>query len=191
MDDFWRDREEVEFKILLLSIISIVTTYSNSLYNKLPCRISTLSGEKYIESLIQQNHPRRIQEVFRMPLYPFLQLQIWLQDNTNLRSSKHIKKLAIFVETVGRGASNRAVQERFQHSGDTVSRCFHPVLDTLVEMHAHNVKLPGEDYHDSKYAAYFGDCLGALDGTHIDAHIHTLSKSERHIITKRIGSGYI
>lgn len=181
MNDFWRDREEVEFKILLLSIISVVNTYSDSFYNKLPCRISTISGEKYVESLIQQNHPRRIQEVFRMPLYTFLQLQIWIQDNTNLRSSKRIsvpKKLAIFVETVGRGASNRAVQERFQHSGDTVSRCFHQVLDALVEMHAHNVKIRGEDYQtdarimdDSKYAAYLGDCLGALDGTHIDAHI--------------------
>lgn len=149
MDNFWIDREEDERKLLVLSIIFIVTTYSDSLYNTIPCRISSLSGEKYVLSLIQQHHPRRIQEVFRMPLYTFMELQIWLQDNIDLRASKYIgvaEKLAMFVETVGRAATNRAVQERFQHSGDTVSRCFHQVLDALVEMHSHYVKLPDENY---------------------------------------------
>lgn len=134
-----------------------------------------------MQSLIQQHHPRRIQEVFRMLLYTFLQLQIWLQENTNLKASKHIgvpEKLAIFVETIGRGTTNRGVQERFQHSGDTVSRYFHEVLDALVQMYACYVKLPDEKYQtderimgDSKYASYFDECFGALDGTHIHAHV--------------------
>lgn len=58
-----------------------------------------------------------------MPLYTFLQLQTWLQENTDLKPSKHVgvsEKLAMFVETVGRGTTNQGVQERFQHSGNTV-----------------------------------------------------------------------
>lgn len=118
MNDFWKDCAEIEHKIGVLSIISIVITYRDSLYNKFPYRVSILSGERYVESLIQQHHscPCRIQEVFRMPLYTFLQLQSWLQGNTNWRSSKLIsvpEKLAMFVETFGRAASNRAVQQRF------------------------------------------------------------------------------
>lgn len=86
----------------------------------------------------------------------------------------------MFVDTVGWGTTNQGVQERFQHSGDTVSRYFHEVLDALVEMqmHKHYVKLPDEGYqtdgqvaNNPKYALYFDDCLGALDRTHIDAHV--------------------
>lgn len=116
MNDFWKDCAEIEHMIVLLSIISIVITYRDSLYNKFPYRVSILSGKRYVESLIQQHQSCWIQEVFRMPLYPFLQLQSWLQGNTNWRSSKLIsvpEKLAMFVETLDRAASNRAVQQRF------------------------------------------------------------------------------
>ena len=180
MNRYWKDREAVEQTALVLSIIFVVTTYSNSYCNKIPCRISSLSGEKYVESLIQQNHPQGIQEVFLMPLYNFLQLQTWLQKNSNLKPSKHVgvpEMLAIFVKTAGRGTTNRAVEEKFQHSGDNVSRYFHEVLDALVQMYTHYVKLPDEGHQtdkqiidDSKYASYFGDCLGALDRTHIEEH---------------------
>lgn len=45
-------------------------------------------------------------------------------------------------------------------------------------MHSHYIKLPDKGHqtdkrimNDPKYASYFGDCLGALDGTHIEAHV--------------------
>ena len=116
-----------------------------------------------------------------MPLYTFLQLQTWLQENTYLKPSKHVgvpKKLAIFVETVGRGTTNRGVQEKFQHSGDILSQYFYEVLDALVQMNTYYVKLRDKRHQtdkrimdDSKYASYFGDCLGALDETHIEANV--------------------
>lgn len=34
-DNFWKECEEAEWKFLVLSIISVVTIYGNSLYNKL------------------------------------------------------------------------------------------------------------------------------------------------------------
>jgi hypothetical protein len=39
-----------------------------------------------------------------------------------------IEKVAIFLDTIAQGAPNREVQERFQHSGETVSRCIKEVL---------------------------------------------------------------
>jgi hypothetical protein len=42
-----------------------------------------------------------------------------------------IKKVAMFLFTIAVGASNRQVQERFQHSGETISRCFKEVLKSL------------------------------------------------------------
>ena len=56
MDNFWKNCKEDVQKLLILFIIFIVTTYGNSLYNKLLCQISSFSGEKYVESLIQ-HHP--------------------------------------------------------------------------------------------------------------------------------------
>ena len=84
----------------------------------------------------------------------------------------------MFLATTGHGIANRGIQERFQHSEETISRCFHEVLNALVLMHAHYVQLSSNTYkidvqitNDSKYGPYFGDCLDALDGTHILAHI--------------------
>ena len=181
MADFWDNYKDITDQVMILCVISVIQYYADIHYYKTPCRISNLSGEQYVESLIQQNHPRRIQEIFRMPLYTFLQLEIWLKEHTHLQASRHItvtEKLAMFLATTGHGTTNRGIQERFQHSGETISRCFHEVLNALVLMHAHYVQLPSNTYKtdarirdDSKYGPYFGDCLGALDGTHIPAHV--------------------
>ena len=109
---------------MILCVISVIQYYADTYYHKTPCRISNLSGEQYVESLIQQHHTRRIQEIFRMPLYTFLQLEIWLKEYTHLQSSRHItvnEKLAMFLAITGHGTTNRGIQERFQHSGETVS----------------------------------------------------------------------
>ena len=42
-----------------------------------------------------------------------------------------IEKVAMFIFTIAVGASNRQVQERFQHSGETISKCFKEVLKSL------------------------------------------------------------
>jgi len=56
--------------------------------------------------------------------------------------------------------------------------CFHEVFDALLILYKSNVNLPLQDepiasriIDDSKYTPYFDDCLGALDGTHVEMHI--------------------
>lgn len=79
---------------------------------------------------------------------------------------------------VGRDTSNHDAQEHFQHSGETITNCFHQVLSGLVNMHREWVTLPDPEMpvceqiaNNSKFASYFGDCLEALDGTHIDIYV--------------------
>nr|XP_043639060.1 uncharacterized protein LOC122610130 [Erigeron canadensis] len=55
-----------------------------------------------------------------------------------------IEKLGVFLYTLALGKSNRDAGERFQRSGETISRVFHEVLE---------------------------DCIGSIDGTHIQACI--------------------
>ncbi len=47
------NREKMKQLLLALSIIAIVTTYSNSFYNQILNQISSLFDKKYIKSLIQ------------------------------------------------------------------------------------------------------------------------------------------
>ncbi|KIJ26293.1 hypothetical protein M422DRAFT_133398, partial [Sphaerobolus stellatus SS14] len=69
------------------------------------------------------------------------------------------------------------VAERFQHSGDTISKCFHHVLDALThpEVYKLYIKfpdvttdcLPDNIRENKKFYLFFKDALGAIDGSHI------------------------
>ncbi len=52
----------------------------------------------------------------------------------------------MFLATTGHATTNRGFQERFQHSGETVSRCFHKVLNAFVLMHTNYIQLPSITY---------------------------------------------
>lgn len=116
-----------------------------------------------------------------MPPYTSLYLQSWLLDNTKLDVSWHMgvaEKPAMFIDIIGQSVTKCGIQERFQYSGETVSRYLHQVLNAFVKMHAHYVQLPDKNYltnrritEDLKYAFYFQDYLGALDGTNFNAYI--------------------
>jgi hypothetical protein len=42
-----------------------------------------------------------------------------------------IEKVAIFLYIITLGASNREIQEQFQHSGETINRCIKEILTTI------------------------------------------------------------
>ena len=84
----------------------------------------------------------------------------------------------MFMHVVGHKGSNCGIQERYQHCGSTVSHCSQEVQKACLHLHIKYVKLPTITHRlaarisqDRKYAPYFDDCLGALDGTHISMHI--------------------
>src|SRR5947199_10740467 len=99
-------------------------------------RTSPLSGHQYIQELLK-SHPNRIQEVLRMKLEVFQFLCIELKTK-GLRDSRYgitvEEQVAMFLFSVAWPASNRDVQERFQHSGETVSRYFHDALNSINQL---------------------------------------------------------
>lgn len=117
-----------------------------------------------------------------MDLPTFLTLSSWLEDNTNLKQSRNHfsvhQKLAIFLQTVGKGDSNRDVQETFQRSGATISLVFHEVLAAVLILNQKIATTPNSSElldpriaNDTKYFPYFENCLEALDGTHLPVHL--------------------
>ena len=86
------------------------------------------------------------------------------------------EQVMMFMAIVGHGYSNRQVQERYQHSGETVSRYFKCVLDACLHLYREFVCQPASVtplyiLGNPKFYPYFENCIGAIDGSHIDAFV--------------------
>src|SRR5437588_6057802 len=91
-------------------------------------------------------------------------------------------QLHIFLYITTTGASNRDTQERFQHSGETISRIFKLVLNAMNRMAPEFVRnptpsntdldlVPAEIVQNLKLYPFFKDCLGAIDGSLIPVRV--------------------
>eukprot|EP00186_Timspurckia_oligopyrenoides_P004376 CAMPEP_0182451530 /NCGR_PEP_ID=MMETSP1172-20130603/43771_1 /TAXON_ID=708627 /ORGANISM="Timspurckia oligopyrenoides, Strain CCMP3278" /LENGTH=332 /DNA_ID=CAMNT_0024649313 /DNA_START=216 /DNA_END=1214 /DNA_ORIENTATION=+ len=76
------------------------------------------------------------------------------------------------------GHSNRDVQERFQRSGDTISKVIHYVANMILKLKPNYISHPQEVIqtptnisHDDRFYPFFKNCIGALDGTFINASV--------------------
>ncbi|KAF2312025.1 hypothetical protein GH714_027783 [Hevea brasiliensis] len=95
---------------------------------------------------------------------------VWLQEIMR-------EKVGMFLYVLALGASNRQVQEKFQHSVETVSRNFHEVLKAMLCLSIDMIKpidpmfsnIPPEVLNDDRYMPHFKDCIGAIDVTHVSA----------------------
>ena len=146
---------------------------------KAPIRTSQLPGKSYVNDVLNDN-PRRSYEVLRMPKDVFNNLCHWFTMHQLLKPScKGVgveEQVMMFMAIVGHGFSNRQVQERYQHSGETVSRHFNCVLDACLHLYREFVRLPANVtpvyvHGNPKFHPYFEKCIGAIGGSHIDAFV--------------------
>jgi len=85
--------------------------------------------------------------MFRMDATTLQNLCYDLETRYELKPSKRtsvIDKVAMFLYTIALGASNRQVQERFQHFGETMSQYFNVVFKTICLLAVDIIK--PEDY---------------------------------------------
>ena len=141
-----------------------------------PQHTSILRGRTWVCELLAGN-AARMQNNLGMNTHVFLRLLHALEEKAGLRDSRHIskeEKLAILLYALVTNCTNRKLAERFQRSGDTISRVIHSVIDTVLApafYHAY-VKPPDANSvaerirSDPKFYPYFKDCIGAIDGCH-------------------------
>ncbi|KAL5726080.1 hypothetical protein ACHQM5_009151 [Ranunculus cassubicifolius] len=158
--------------------------YQNNI-SKIPCRVSNLSGADFVKDLLSEEaHPKRCQESFRMEKHIFWRFVDLLERRGLLAHSSGVRieeQLAIFMLTVGHNERNRLLQERFQHSGETISRHFNTVLNVIVALAGDffepaSPTTPLEILEDPRFYPYFKNYVGAIDGTHIPALIASCEK---------------
>jgi hypothetical protein len=109
--------------ILLVYARESVLLYA-SRFDKVPQHMFILTGQDWINELIA-GHDGRFYNELGMHKHVFWALLAILRRETGLGDTRHVsaeEQLAIFLHYAHRGLSNRALQERFQRSGDTISK---------------------------------------------------------------------
>ncbi|XP_020580980.1 uncharacterized protein LOC110025057 [Phalaenopsis equestris] len=143
-------------------------------------------GDKWIGELLN-GHPISFANMFRMTKIIFLDLLSELRSLHGLRGSSRTTSrevLAITLYILAQNESVRGAMERFQHSSETISRYFSAGLNALVSLARQIVKpedptfqsIPTHIANDPRYMPFFKDCIGAIDGTHVDARLSVKEK---------------
>ena len=162
-DLFWR--RECDRKKLVICTAGAMTLYHETYIYKEPCMNSYNTGMRWLMEIIN-GHWIRCVNMFRMDSDTLKSLALELETMYGLKPSRRmsvIEKLGMFVYTLALGASNREVQERFQHSGETVSRNFNDVLRSVCLFATHIIRpvdpefttTPLEIAMNPRYMPYF------------------------------------
>jgi hypothetical protein len=127
------DDSDDEFYHLVFVGCRAVVTYAIKYIDKQPCRNSKETGYRWLIHMMNGNEII-CHDMFRMNPRIFFQLCNVLQHTYGLQHTRHIRleeSVGICLFILAQGSCNRMVQERFQHSGETIHRHFHKVLKAL------------------------------------------------------------
>ncbi|KAK4840180.1 hypothetical protein QYF36_001770 [Acer negundo] len=179
MDDFDIELDEME-----LVAAAAGYYYYNSI-TKRPQRGMSLSGNGFMTQVLE-GHDDVCREMFRMDKHIFHKLCDILRQRGMLRDTSGVmieEQLAIFLNIVGHNERNRVIQERFQHSGETISRYFNNVLKAIKSLSREFLQpppfsTPAEILNSKRFDPYFKDCIGVIDGMHIPAHVPAKDQSQ-------------
>ncbi|XP_058197654.1 uncharacterized protein LOC131313382 isoform X1 [Rhododendron vialii] len=147
---------------------------------KMPQRTCELTGQVYTNFLLER-HPQTIKDVLRVDAYTFRGLVAELVARGQLQwDHKRVcleESLAIFLYICGHSQRHRVAADRFQRSTSTISDHFKWMRRALCNLAPHIIQPPNLDVtppeilNDGRYYPWFQDCVGAIDGTHIEAWV--------------------
>lgn len=188
------DCETIAFVNIVICAAKIAQTYLDTYIIKNPPRTSNLSGMGWLMETLRI--PGECHSQLRMSTTMFYDLHDLLVERYNMKPSLHMntyEMLAIFLYTCSGNESNRRVQNRFKHSGETISKKFGSVLNCLMAMAKDFIRPKEPNFptvherikNDKRAFPHFKDCIGALDGTHIRVALSPEEKV-RYIAKSRI-----
>ncbi|XP_020582826.1 uncharacterized protein LOC110026284 [Phalaenopsis equestris] len=168
------------------AIVILLLEYYRSINTRIPRITSSFVGDKWVCEMLSRR-PIRFNNIFRMTVPIFMDLLHELSLNHGLQGSSRMTKreiLAITLYILSQNESIRGAMERFQHSSETISRYFFKGIRSLVSLATKIIKpedssfasTPEQIANDSRYMPYFKNCIGVIDGTHVDARIPSHEK---------------
>lgn len=122
---------------------------------------------------------RLFEELFRVQRPVFQALILWLSQRTLLASTRYQSiqlKVMIFLFILGRGCSQSIAAHFFGVSQSTVSSVMTVVFEVFRLLYVNFVTLPDDNFtcpetSERPSLQPFYACVGAVDGTHIDAYV--------------------
>ncbi|KAK6790452.1 hypothetical protein RDI58_014252 [Solanum bulbocastanum] len=177
--------DDVDIELDELELVAAAAGYHY--YNciaRQPSRGSTLKGSGFLSELLSADNDV-CREMLRMDKHVFHKLCNILRERAMLRDTAGVmieEQLAIFLNIVGHNERNRVIQERYQHSGETISRHFNNVLRALKSLSREFLQLPPvstplQILESNRFYPYFEDCIGVIDGMRIPAHVPAKDQS--------------
>ncbi|KAK8540743.1 hypothetical protein V6N13_010357 [Hibiscus sabdariffa] len=126
------NNEEDDVTKEIYHVTALVGQYTSKQLCKVPRRTSEQTGHAWVQEILQ-GHPIRCYEMFRMEKHIFHMLCTELvESGLKVTTRMGIEEMvAMFLNMVGHAQGNRMIQERFQHSGETVSRHLHKVTTRM------------------------------------------------------------
>ena len=100
-------------------------------------RISSLSGDIWVKELLSSAGPW-CHENLRVDPKCFSILSDTFMRRSFLRRRRVLsidEQLAMFLHTLAHNVTNRVTANRFNHSGETISRYFHKVLNAVCKIY--------------------------------------------------------
>ncbi|KAF6138760.1 hypothetical protein GIB67_040892 [Kingdonia uniflora] len=106
--------------------------------------VSILTGRGRISEIL--NGPNKIAyDTLRMNKGMFVSLCGHFRVNKWVKDSQHIdveQKMAIFLETIAHVVGNCIMKQKYQHLGETISKCFHKVLRGMLHFSKETIVPP-------------------------------------------------
>ncbi|XP_074315260.1 uncharacterized protein LOC141651446 [Silene latifolia] len=170
--------EKLRLYVLVAFGLIVCTEYYVKFLSKQKVRTSICSGWQFVIEVL--NTLGESYRTFRMESHVFIKLANLLVANYGLHPTREMRAeeaLAIFLVICAHNHSNRTLQTRFKHSGETISRKFNEVLTSLVAFSRDIIRppdhlfkeVPSKIREDYKFWPHFEGCIGAIDGTHVRA----------------------
>jgi hypothetical protein len=114
---------------LIYTVIAFAATLHLDLPDPIPMHTSILTGQLWLNELIQ-GHDGRFKDQLGMAKHVF-RLSFELQTCCGLRSTKFVtadEKLATFLHFAHIGCGTRILQEHFQRSAETIQKYVHSIF---------------------------------------------------------------
>lgn len=183
---WWEEDDEAEEEeaaalerktMMVLQVAATIGTYRiEHLDNRNPNRTPNPTGYQWVMDTLAESSD--CYDMFRMDRPVFEKLHDLLLQSYGLKSTRRttsVESLAMFLWMVGSPQSFRQAKNRFYRSMETVSRKFDKVLESLVKLAGDIICLvdpefrtPHRRVQNPLFAPFFDNCIGAIDGTHIE-----------------------
>ena len=106
-----------------------------------------MTGHGHVQMILNGN-PIICHQLLHVEQHVFRRFCMYFREKNLLKDSKYIpveEQTAMFMTIIAHAHTNRAIQDRFQYSGETIHRHFRQVLKAMVLFAKDMIKLPSLD----------------------------------------------